>query len=198
MADFSKAFSVSAAAKGGFSAIPEGVEIYSGIDRRFHPGWDGWEIVDALKFAASDENELKSTLAQNKRLKEKVFNWFKQVYWDTFSGDHIPSQGIAEELFESSIELGVERAVNCLQKSLNLLNAGRAEKTSVVEDGRLGQETLQALLICLNVSGASHLLNVMRILQALHYLGRMKKNPEQDLFARERLGGFVVTRQKNC
>jgi hypothetical protein len=196
MADFSKAFSVSAAARGGYSAISEDEVIYRGIDRRFHPAWDGWEIVDALKFAASDEIELQNTLAQNKRLKEKVRNWFKQTYWDRFSGDRIPNQEIADELFESAVEFGVERAVNCLQKSLNLLNAGCAEKTRVIEDGRLGQETFYALEICLKVEGASSLLNVMRILQALHYMSRMKKNPGQDLFAKERLGNLVVTRRK--
>jgi lysozyme family protein len=196
MADFNKAFSASAAARGGYSAISEGVEIYRGIDRRFHPAWEGWPIIDALKFAASDENELQISLAQNKRLREKVRNWFKQVYWDRFSGDRIQDQDIAEELFESSIELAVERAVNCLQKSLNLLNAGSVEKVYVIEDGRLGQETLRALEICLKADGAGYLLNVMRILQALHYIGRIKQNPEKDSFARERLGNLVVTRRK--
>jgi hypothetical protein len=53
-----------------------------------------------------------------------------------------------------------------------------------IEDGRLGQETLRALEICLKADGAGYLLNVMRILQALHYIGRIKQNPEQDSFAR--------------
>lgn len=196
MADFSKAFSISAAARGGYSATSEGAEIYRGIDRRFHPAWDGWEIVDALKFAASDDNELQSTLAQNKKLGEKVRNWFKQVHWDRFSGDRIPDQDIAEELFESSVELGVERAVNCLQKSLNLLNAGRKEKRWIIEDGRLGEGTLRALEISLKEDGSSYLVNVMRILQAVHYVSRMKNSPEQDSFARERLRDLVVTRHK--
>jgi hypothetical protein len=196
MADFIKAFSAASVGRGSYTAIPEGAEIYRGIDRRFHPAWYGWRIIDALKFAASDENELQSTLAQNKRLREKVRNWFKQMYWDRFSGDLIPNQEIASELFESSVELGVGRAVNCLQKSLNLLNAGRREQASIVEDGLLGQETTDALESCLKIDGASCLLNVMRVLQALHYIGRMKKNPGQDFFARDRLGQFVVTRQK--
>lgn len=196
MADFNKAFDVSSGATGGYFTITEGVEVYRGIDRRFHPAWDGWKIIDALRFAASDEEELQMMLAQNKKLKEKVRTWFKQVYWDRFSGDRIPNQDIAEELFESSIELGVERAVNCLQKSLNLLTAGCAEKVRTIEDGRLGQETLHALEICLKTDGSGYLLNVMRILQALHYISRMKQNPEQDLFAREKLGKLVVTRHK--
>ena len=195
MADFSKVFSASSAAGSGYAAISEGAEIYRGIDRRFHPAWDGWPIVDALKFAASDENELQSTLAQNKKLGEKARNWFKQMYWDRFSGDLVPNQEVAAELFEASVELGVGRAVNCLQKSLNLLNAGRSEQACIVEDGRLGQETVDALEACLKIDGASCVRNVMRILQTLYYIGRLKKNPGQDSVARKRLGSLGVTRQ---
>jgi lysozyme family protein len=194
MADFSKAFGVSFAARGGDALISEDGEIYRGINRRFHPAWDGWPIIDALKFAASDETELRSMLGQNRKLGEKVVAWFKQMYWDRFSGDRIPNQEIGAELFESSLELGVGRAVNCLQKSLNLLNAGRSG-TSIVEDGRLEQGTVDALEVCLRNDGATYVLNVMRILQALHYIGRLKKNPGQDLFARAQLGHLLVTRR---
>ena len=195
MADFDKAFRVSPAARGGCKAVSEGLEIYRGIDRRFHPSWDGWPIVDALKFAASDEQELQSTVSQNKKLGEKVRIWFKQNYWDRFSGDRVGNQEIAEELFESSLELGVGRAVNCLQKTLNLLQAGDPEPDAVVEDGRLGQETLDALEASLQSGGASQILHVMRILQALHYISRIRKNPGRDVVAREHLENLVVTRR---
>ena len=195
MADFDKAFRVSLAARGGYKAASEGLEIYRGIDRRFHPSWDGWPIVDALKFAASDEHEFQSTLSQNKKLREKVRIWFKQTYWDRFSGDRIRNQELAEELFESSVELNVDRAVNCLQKTLNLLNAGDPERPALVEDGRLGQETLEVLGTSLQNEGTSHILHVMRILQALHYITRIRKNPGRDAAAGERLKNLVVTRR---
>jgi len=195
MADFDKAFRVSLAARGGYRAVSEGLEIYRGIERRFHPSWDGWPIVDALKFAASDEQELQSTLSQNKKLGEKVRSWFKQTYWDRFSGDRIRNQEIAEELFESSLELGVGRAVNCLQKALNLLDAGAPEQAPIVEDGRLGEESLDVLETSLQTGGASHILHVMRVLQALHYISRIRKNPGRDAVARERLENLVVTRR---
>lgn len=196
MADFSKAFSGSPAARGGYAVTSEGAEIYRGIDRRFHSAWDGWPIVDALKFAASDEQELQNTLAQNKKIREKVRTWFKHMYWDRFAGDRITNQEIAAELFEASVELGVGRAVNCLQKSLNLLNGGRPEQAPIVEDGRPGQETLDALETCLTTDGFSFVLHVMRILQALHDIGRIRKNPVQDRVARERLRRWVVKRQE--
>ena len=82
-------------------------EVYRGISRRFHPSWGGWQIIDALRLSASNDNEFYKTLEQNQKLKEKVRVFFKQMYWDRFWGDRVPDQKIAEELFETSTEMGV-------------------------------------------------------------------------------------------
>ena len=196
MADFIKAFVASPIAGAGYTAVLPDIEIYCGIDRHFHPTWDGWPIVDALKFAASDESELNSTLAQNKKLKEKVCELFKQVYWDRFRGDLVPDQEIATELFLSSVELGVGRAVSGLQKSLNALNPGSAANARVVEDGRLGPKTLRALESYLATEDPSSLVKTMRILQASHYIARIRKNPGRDPSARAWLRKLAVAREE--
>jgi lysozyme family protein len=196
MADFITAFVASSVAGAGYTAVLPDIEIYCGIDRHFHPTWGGWPIIDSLKFAASDESELNSSLEQNKKLKEKVRELFKQVYWDRFCGDQVPDQEIATELFQSALELGVARAVNGLQKSLNALNPGSAAYAHVVEDGRLGPMTLGALQSYLETEDPSSLLKAMRILQALHYIARIKKNPGRDPYARAWLRKLVVAREK--
>jgi lysozyme family protein len=193
MADFSKALVSFSAAAGGYTADSPDAEIYCGIDRRFYPGWEGWPVIDALKFAASDARELQSTLEQNRKLKEKVSELFKQMYWDRFWGDRIPDQEIATELLESAAEFGVARAVNCLQKSLNSLGSSNAR---LIEDGHFGPKTLSALGSYLGSGDPSFLLKTMRILQALYYIGRMKKNPGRDLHAEAWLGKLVVARQR--
>ena len=196
MADFIKAFCASQVARDGYTAVVPDIEIYCGIERHFHPKWNGWPIVDALKFAASDDDELKRTLEQNRKLKEEVEEFFRSLYWDRFLGDRIADQEIATELFLSSIELGVGRAVNGFQKSLNALNPGDAAYARVVEDGRLGPATLSALEAYLKREDPSFLLKAMRILQALHYLARMKKNPGRDADARAWLDKLAVARVK--
>jgi len=196
MADFIKAFIASPVADAGYTAVLPDIEIYCEIDRHFHPAWEGWPIIDALKFAASDENELNSTLRQNKKLKEKVQELFKQVYWDRFRGDQVPDQEIAAELFFSSVELGVGRAVSGLQKSLNALKPGSAAYAHVVEDGRLGPKTLRALEIYLETEDPSSLLKAMRIMQASHYIARIKRNPGPDPSARAWLMKLVVAREE--
>ena len=196
MADFIRAFVASPVAGAGYTAVLPDIEIYCGIDRHFYPAWEGWPIIDALKFAASDEKELNSTLEQNKKLKEKVRELFKQVYWDRFRGDQVPDQEVATELFLSSVELGVGRAVGGLQKSLNALNPGSAAYAHVVEDGRLGPKTLRALERYLETEDPSSLLKTMRILQASHYIARIRKNPGQDPDARVWLRKLVVAREE--
>ena len=75
------------------------------------------------------------------------------------------------------------------------MNAGSPEQSCIVEDGRLGQGTMHALEACLKVEGAASVLNVMRMLQGLYYIGRLRKKPGQDLVARARLGNLAVTRR---
>lgn len=196
MADFIRAFKASWVAGEGYTAGLPDIEIYCGIERRFHPTWKGWPIVDALKFAASDEDELKMTLEQNKKLKGEVEEFFKSLYWNRFLGDRIADQEVATELFLSSVELGVGRAVNGLQKSLNALNPGENAYAHVIEDGRLGPRTLSALDTYLKSEDPSFLLKAMRIRQALYYINRMKENPGRDAYARVWLGNLVVAREK--
>ena len=51
MADFTKAYALTAAYEGGYVDDPEdaGGETYRGISRRYHPSWQGWQIIDTLK-----------------------------------------------------------------------------------------------------------------------------------------------------
>jgi len=196
MADFNKAFAALPAARSGYRVDPEDGEMYCGIERRFYPSWDGWQIVDALKFAASDENEMKSTLEQNRKLRERVAAVFKHTCWDRFQGDRIPDQEVAEELLKSAVEMGVRRAVIDLQKVLNTLNPGFAARCRVIEDGRFGPETLRALEAFSGAKGTSGVVKGMRILQSLHYMGRIKKSSGTDRHAVEWFEKLVVAREE--
>lgn len=187
MADFDKACDRLLLAKGGYVEDPDNDDgvIYRGISRRFHPSWGGWQIIDALKLAASNDEEFNKTLEQNQKIKEKVRVFFKQMYWDRFWGDRVPNQEIAEELFETSTETGVHGAVSCLQEALNLLNAGQNNYRHIIEDGLFGPKTLKALEANLKMNDASYLLKVMGILQGMQYLEKMRKNPNQEERARD-------------
>ncbi len=195
MADFDKAFNRSAVPRGSYVATPDKDEVFAGISRRFHPGWEGWPVVDALKFAASNDNELKRTLEQNEKLKRLVRDFHKQTYWDSFRGDGIPNQEIAAELLDAAIEMGTSRSVLILQKSLNLLRGGQGHGHLLIEDGLLGPKTMEALERYLGTGQPSLLIKIMRIRQSAYYLARMKRNPQLDVFAGNWVKRLKISRE---
>lgn len=160
-------------------------EKYNGISRRFYPSWGGWEIVDALGRAASNENELKKTLEQNERLKQEVRFFFKQIYWDRFWGDRIPDQEIAEELLDTSLNLGVHGAVCLLQESLNLLSENGKKYRDILQDGRFGPNTLQALEAYLTIEDSSYLLKMTNVLQGMKYIEYLRRSPGQESYVKK-------------
>jgi len=127
MADFKAAFERTMSREGGYVFDPDdaGGETYKGIARRFHPSWDGWEIVDEIKrFAQAD---LADVLDDNDTLQERVAAFYRAQFWNRFMGDAITDQRVAEELFDTAVNMGVHRAVTFLQRALNLLNRGHGQ-----------------------------------------------------------------------
>lgn len=159
-------------------------EKYRGISRRFCPSWAGWGIVDALRRAASNEKEFRKTLEQNEKLKQETRSFFKQIYWDRFWGDRIPDQTIAEELFDTSLTLGVHSAVCFLQEGLSLLSGQGEKHVSLLEDGCFGPLTMETLEAYLETQDASDLLKVMNILQSMHYIEYLRRKPSQQGYVR--------------
>jgi len=186
MADFERAFEKTAAIEGGYVCDPEdaGGETYKGISRRFNPFWKGWVRIDEIKKTGGKETELARNLDQDRGLQEEVLLFYKQAYWDKFWGDEIWVQEIAEELFDTAVNMGVRRAVGFLQKGLNLLNRNRKNYADVCEDGLFGRNTLKALRAYLAMDDAANLLKVLNILQGMHYVEYMRKNPAQEKYAR--------------
>jgi lysozyme family protein len=195
MADFGKALNRSSVLKGSYVVTPDKDEIYRGISRRFHPAWGGWPVVDALKFAASNDQELEKTLEQNEKLKKKVREFHKQMYWDRFRGDEIQNQEVAAELFDAAIEMGLFRSVLVFQKSLNSFHGGRSHDEPLVEDGLLGPKTMEALERYLQTDDLSLLINIMRIRQSAYYLARLRRKPRLDAFARDWLKRLKISRE---
>lgn len=79
---------------------------------------------------------------------------YKRDFWNKLRLDYLQSQSIAEEVFDTSVNLSWFDAAQMLQKSINLL-----QKNQIVVDGLIGPKTLavinkysseKALLIALN------------------------------------------------
>lgn len=179
MAIFDEAFGAVMGDLGGWVQHSEHdhAETFKGISRRFHPTWEGWKIMDALRLAASNESEFNRTVAQNVKLKENVNSFYTVNFWDRFCGDMIPSQEIAEEVLRAAMVLGVRRAVSNLQESLRLLNGDRTQEAFIAENGLFGPETMQALENYLKSDAPSCLISLMRLLEGIDYVERLRRNP---------------------
>ncbi len=186
MANFDEAFEKTAAIEGGYVFDPDdaGGETYKGISRRFNPSWKGWDRIDEIKRANSRKKKFDKVFEQDESLQEEVLLFYKEAYWDKFWGDEIPVQEIAEELFDTGVNMGVRRAVGFLQEGLNLLNRNQRNYTDIVEDGLFGKNTLKVLMAYLKIDDLSYLLKVMNILQGMHYIEYMRKSPKQEKYAR--------------
>jgi lysozyme family protein len=182
MANFDESYDITLGHEGGYSNDPDDVggETYKGVARTYYPNWAGWIIIDAAKSDPQFPNNLRG----NDALDTMIRQFYKETYWNLFWGDQIPNQEVANELFDTGVNMGVGRAVKYLQKALNVLNRNQNDYADVVEDGSFGMNTLGALNQYLAIDDESFLLKIMNILQGMHYIDYMTKSPTQEKFAR--------------
>ena len=182
MANFDESYNITLNHEGGYSndAVDSGGETFKGISRKYHPNWQGWAIIDA----ANSEPNFPNCLRGNTGLDSLVRLFYKDKYWNLFWGDNIPNQEIANEMFDTGVNMGVGRAVRYLQKGLNVLNRNQKNCPDIVEDGVFGNNTLLTLKIYLDIDSPSFLLKIMNVLQGMHYITYMTKSPIQERFAR--------------
>jgi lysozyme family protein len=182
VANFTKAYQVTMGHEGGYAkdANDLGGETYRGISRKFNPGWVGWIKVDRAKRQAG----FPRSLDRNTSLQGDVAALYKQHYWDKFQGDAIPNQAIADELFDTGVNMGIVRAVEFLQRALNVLNRNQRLYKDLVPDGLFGPKTLAAARAYLRKDRPELLLKIMNVLQGMHYIDFMTKSPIQEKYAR--------------
>jgi lysozyme family protein len=189
MADFGRAYEKTmkheASKVAAYSKNPRDVggETYKGISRVFHPEWEGWKIIDHAKgkHGAAFVDHLKDY----DELQACIPIFYKLYYWDVFLGDLLdPSyQKIAEELFDTGVNMGVQRAVLFLQKSLNAIGLRKSVTTTtpLIEDGVFGNKTYTALTK-INPKHVPTLYKMMNIMQGNHYLRYIEKDYRQAEF----------------
>lgn len=123
MADFNRAYLRTGKFEGGYVNDPQdnGGETYFGIARKFNPQWLGWKIVDEQKkkpnFPAN-LNEKRNELS----VLEK--NFYKVNYWDKFYGDMIRNQKVAEDLYDTSVNMGVSTSIKLSERQFKLRETG--------------------------------------------------------------------------
>lgn len=129
MADFKKAHLKTSKNEGGYvnNSADKGKETYRGIASAFFPKWGGWSIVHAaikalgidstLDCPRSVRKQIDDTLAQSPELASMVDEFYKENFWDKLNLDQETSQIIAEEVFDTAVNMGVGTAKTMIEKA---------------------------------------------------------------------------------
>lgn len=188
MADFNAAFDRTMGHEGGYAHDPadRGGETYRGIARRFHPRWPGWRFVDACKDpdASGTFRDRLPGPAMRETLDALTRAFYRERFWDPLLLSEIEDQALAEELFDTGVNMGTGRAAKFLQRGLNALNRNARLYEDLVEDGALGDRTLRALQTYLRRDSPALLHKILNVLQGAHYLAIIARSPDQERFAR--------------
>lgn len=112
---------------------------------------------------------------------------YRIQYWDIMRLDTVDavSPEIAEELFDTGVNMGVGTAGKFLQRALNVFNKGATAYPDLTVDGVIGPVTvsnLKSLLTARGEKGKRVLLNALNAQQGVRYIEIAEKNPSQEDF----------------
>jgi|WetSurSiteA1Bulk_404760.scaffolds.fasta_scaffold00918_12 lysozyme family protein len=183
MADFYQAYAKTMKFEGGYVNDPNdaGGETYKGISRRYNPSWEGWAIID--NYRETDGNFPKC-LDMDSGLQTSVKMFYKQQYWDRNLLDEFNDQELAEEMFDTGVNMGISRAAKFLQEGMNYLNKNGELYSDVDVDGKIGDDTMAGLAFLEQNGDIPVLYKIINILQGMHYLNYMNNSPNQERYAR--------------
>ena len=155
MADFRPAVEKILEYEGGYIDNPNdyGGETNFGISKRQYPNLD----IKALD-------------------RETAIGIYYRDYWCRFQGDQLASQAVAEELMDTAVNMGWNRAGMFLQEALNLLTGSELKV-----DGLVGPKTITWAN---GYRFPKALLTVLNGLQFERYRDIVEKDPAQREFLR--------------
>ena len=128
--------------------------------------------------------------------REEAASIYKRLYWLRPRFDQVArrSAKVAEELFDTGVNMGPAVAATFLQRALSALNRDRKDYPDLVPDGRIGAATLAALDTFLKLrgraSGEAVLLRALDALQGERYIRLAERRPANEAF----LYGWLANR----
>lgn len=113
---------------------------------------------------------------------------YREKYWTPMRLDDVAALNplLAHELFDSGVNVGVQRAGTWLQRALNALNDGATDYADVPVTGLVGPLTIAALRgfhLRRGEVGIRVLLRALNALQGAYYIGLVEARPKDERFA---------------
>ncbi|WP_020597947.1 glycoside hydrolase family 108 protein [Spirosoma panaciterrae] len=190
MAAFDKAYSLTLKIEAGYANDPDdpGGETFGGISRIANSDWPGWVLIDQIKKTAkrTDYDKVMFAHAELMRLVRSVY---KARYWDVNRLDFITNQAIANELFDTSVNMGITVGAQFLQRALNVLNQNQQLYPDIAVDGVVGPQTV---MLTNAHPYPALILKVLNILQGYRYIDLAEKAPVQEKYMRGWLSRVAI------
>ncbi len=126
MANFEIAYKRTKRFEGGYVNDPKdaGGETYNGISRRANPTWAGWRVVDEMKQKPNFPHNLKE---RKSILDDLEASLYKASYWDKVWGDKINNQQVANDMFDTAVNMGVGTSIGLSQRQFGLAQTRRMD-----------------------------------------------------------------------
>lgn len=123
MANFDIAFKRTAQFEGGYVYDPDdnGGETYAGISRKSNPKWAGWKTIDSAKKKSNFPKSLKNDII----LQTQVKTLYRTNYWNTIWGDKITNQDVANDLYDTGVNMGVAMSIKLAQRQFRMTQTGK-------------------------------------------------------------------------
>lgn len=96
-----------------------GGETWSGISRVNNPKWEGWKLIDAV--ANKKQNQVIAS-PQLETLKRQLY---KSNYWDVVWGDKLDNQKVANDLYDTAVNMGGATSIKLSERQFKLKETGK-------------------------------------------------------------------------
>lgn len=126
--------------------------------------------------------------------REVAFDIYVAKYWDAVRGDQLVqlSEVVAEEVVDTSVNMGPGRAGKFLQRALNVLNSEAKLYQDLKVDGAIGPATLTALAAYLEQRNEMVLSRALNCLQGSFYIELAERREKDERFVYGWLKNRVV------
>jgi lysozyme family protein len=126
--------------------------------------------------------------------RQVAFDIYSAKYWDALWGDSLAklSEPVAEEVVDTGVNMGINRAGKFLQRSLNVLNNRGKYYHDIAVDGFIGTGTITALEIYLLKRDESILVKMLNCLQGAFYVELAERREKDERF----INGWFKNRVK--
>lgn len=126
-------------AEGGYANVvtDPGGETYMGISRKWHPGWPGWPVIDAIKHPIKHNSK---GLVPN----ELVFDFYHKEFWVPLKLDLFDNQRLCNQVFDHAVTSGIKSAIKRIQMA-----------AGINPDGIMGPITASEIMFDLNRDAAA-------------------------------------------